>query len=534
MILVGPDIAVVPRPRQVVMGGGSYVLPATPTIVTERGPAAEAEQFVRDVAADCGVRFGLGGPNADVRVRLVPDYGLPDREVVGLSPSGGAPTDERYRLVIDGRGIEVTAVAPVGAHRGLSAVRQIIATADVVDGGRALPTLVIDDAPLLAWRGLSLDVVRTWYPTEVLERVVDVLSAYRMNVLHLHLTDDQGWRLPVPAHPELAAVGGATAHAGRTGHAYTAAELGRLGAYAAARHVVIVPEADMPGHCGAALASLPALARPQEGEWPPRNMLYLDHAGVPEFVDEVVAALAAVATGPYVHIGGDEAFGMADADYVPFVDRARAAVRAIGLRPVGWQESARGALAAGDVVQHWLAFGGGLDALAAGGALPPALAEQLGMPPEVLAAIAEMVRRGAADLARAVECGAHVVLSPVSHLYLDRPYADTSDDPVEADRRERLGLMVYPRMTVEESFAFEALSLADVPREQVAGLEAAMWCETVADADELLFMLLPRLVGVAERAWGEGTAWPDHRDRLREHLPVWAARGWTAFTAPLR
>ena len=146
-----------------------------------------------------------------------------------------------------------------------------------------------------------------------------------------------------------------------------------------------------------------------------------------------------------------------------------------------------------------------------------------------------MFRVSQEDVAKASARGAQVLLSPASHLYLDRPYAESSTDPAQVSLQRRLGLKVYPRHSVEEAFAWDPVPRGDDTPVAVAGIEAAIWCETIASIEELEFMLLPRLPGIAERAWSPspGARWEQYRIRLGAQAPLWASRGWTYFTSSL-
>jgi hexosaminidase len=348
------------------------------------------------------------------------------------------------------------AAEPVGVARGLTTLAQLLAT--------GATTARILDAPRYAWRGLSLDVARHFFRVDELRRVIDLLAFYKLNVLHLHLTDDQGWRLPVP-RPQ-------------SDH-YSAEELRALVAYAAERFVAIVPEVDTPGHTAALVAIRPELDSGRNV----RRAVWLDPELPATFdvMEEVLAAVADVFPGPYVHIGGDEPYEMPDDLYASYVRRLRGVVRSLGKRPLGWQECAQAGVGAGDLLQYWFAD------------------------PAVAAA------------------GVPLIVSPQSHCYLDVPYADPPADPAQAERHGRLGLRVHAPRTVEASFAWEP---ADTPG--AAGVEAAIWAETIEDFDDLTFLLLPRLPGVAQKAWGDA-AWAEHRARLARHAHLWERDGLTYF-----
>jgi hexosaminidase len=186
--------------------------------------------------------------------------------------------------------------------------------------------------------------------------------------------------------------------------------------------------------------------------------------------------------------------------YASYVQRVRGLVRSIGKRPLGWQESARAGLGPDDVIQYWLSD---IDVAAS--------------------------RR---DVETAVAASVPVVVSPLSHCYLDVPYAEPSADPRQAERRGRLGMRLYAPKTVAESFEWEpSEALGPGRTARVAGVEAAVWAETISDFDDLCFLLLPRLAGIAHKAWSApgGTTWSDHRDRLARHGRLWAQDGLTYF-----
>ncbi|HEY1320498.1 MAG TPA: family 20 glycosylhydrolase, partial [Streptosporangiaceae bacterium] len=237
-----------------------------------------------------------------------------------------------------------------------------------------------------------------------------------------------------------------------------------------------------------------------------------------ELMEQVLAGLAAIFPGPYLHIGADEPRGMPDEEYVSYVQRLRRLVRALGKRPLGWQESARAGLAADDIIQYWLA---GID-------LPPSV------PPQIRAQLDAELALARRDVEAAVAASVPVIVSPLPHCYLDVPYAEPPADPSQADRQGRVGLRIYAPRTVAESFGWEpAEALGPGRAAQVAGVEAAIWAETITGFDDLSFLLLPRLVGVAHKAWSAPrlAGWAAHRDRLARHGGLWAHDGLTYFRA---
>jgi hexosaminidase len=497
------------------------VRPGTAVAYAGAGFAAIAERFCSEMARRTGLRLVpvAGYPVAgvpSVRIGLAAAgelAGLP--APLGLPPAGDSSPDERYSLAVDADHVAVRAATPAGAARGLTTLTQLLGTA--ANGGAGEVVLAgarILDVPRYAWRGLSLDLARTFFTLGEVRRVIDLLALYKLNVLHLHLTDDQSWRLPVgrPAGP-----GGAF---------YSAGDLRALAAYAADRFVTVVPEVDTPGHAAALMGLHPELVtgRNRAGfELPPGQVHrtgWLD-PGLPatfELIEEVLAGVAGIFPGAYLHIGGDEPFGMPHDLYVSCVSRVRDVVRSAGRRPLGWQESARAGLGPDDVIQYWLA----------GVPVPASLA------PEDRARLDADLAMSRRDLETAVAASAPVIVSPLRHCYLDVPYAEPSADPAQADRQGRAGLRVYAPMTVAETFGWEpAEALGPGRAGQVAGVEAAIWAETISSFDDLCFLLLPRLPGVAHRAWAgpQAVTWADHRDSLARHGRLWAQDGLTYFRA---
>jgi hexosaminidase len=480
------------------------------------------ERFCLEITRRTGMRVlpKAGNPGSNepsVRIELATGGELGALPApMGVSPTGDGPPDERYALTIDEHQVVVRAAEPVGVARGLTTLLQLLAaTPSIIAGEVSLPGAHILDAPRYAWRGLSLDLVRTFFTVDEVRRVIDLLALYKLNVLHLHLTDDQSWRLPVGRSAENAKSDGAI---------YSALDLRGLAAYAEDRFVTIAPEVDTPGHASALVHMRPELNTGRnliEFELPPghkHHTAWLDPElpATFEVLKEVLAGVAAIFRGPYLHIGGDEPLGMPHDLYSSYVQRVRGLVRSIGKRPLGWQESARAGLGRDDVIQYWYTEI----------ALPPSL------PPEVRAQSEANLALSRRDVETAVAASVPVIVSPLSHCYLDVPYAEPSADLGQAERQGRVGQRFYSPRTVAESFDWEPAEVLGPGRAgHVAGVEAAIWAETISDFDDLCFLLLPRLAGVAQKAWSDPqvAAWTDHRDRLARHGRLWAQDGLTYF-----
>ncbi len=302
----------------------------------------------------------------------------------------------------------------------------------------------ISDEPRFAWRGAMLDVARHFFSVDEVKRFIDLAALYKINVLHLHLTDDQGWRIAIDSWPDLTAVGAGTEVGSGRGGFYTRADYAEIVDYAGARFMTVVPEIDVPGHTNAALASYAELncdgraSVPFTGTEVGFSALCLDKPVTYEFLEDVFGELAAMTPGPYLHIGGDEAQTVADEEYASFTERVQKIVATTGKQSVGWQELATGALETGTVVQYW------------------------------------NTGEGPARAVEAVEKGARIVLSPADRVYLDMKYdADTA-----------LGYDWAGYVEVEDAYDWDPATLiAGVSEADVLGVEAPLWTETLTDIE---------------------------------------------------
>ncbi len=357
----------------------------------------------------------------------------------------------------------------------------------------------IEDRPRYGWRGAMLDVSRHFFTVDEVKRYIDRVALYKYNKLHLHLSDDQGWRIAIDSWPRLATYGGSTEAGGGPGGHYTKDDYREIVRYAASRHLEVVPEIDMPGHTNAALASYAELNC--DGVAPPLytgievgfSTLCVDKEVTYDFVDDVVRELAALTPGRYFHIGGDEAHSTPHEDFVRFMDRVQPIVAEHGKTVIGWHQLAGANPAEGALVQYW-----GLDRTDD--------AEK--------AQVAEVARNGTG-----------LILSPADRTYLDMKYDE--DTP--------LGLDWAGHVEVRRSYDWDpAAYLPGVPETAVRGVEAPMWTETLETPDQLDFMAFPRLPGVAELGWSPAAAhdWDTYRVRLAAQAPRWEALGIDYYRSP--
>ncbi|MCX5125904.1 beta-N-acetylhexosaminidase [Streptomyces sp. NBC_00347] len=406
-----------------------------------------------------------------------------------------AAGEEGYRLESGPGGVTLTARTPAGLFHAGQTLRQLLP----VSGPGTVPGGTVTDAPRFAYRGAMVDVARHFFTVEQVKRYVDQLAQYKVNTLHLHLTDDQGWRLAIDSWPRLAEYGGASEVGGGPGGHWTKDEYRDLVAYASERYVDVVPEIDMPGHVNAAQAAYAELncdgkARERyTGIKVGFSSLCVGKERTYEFIDQVLGELAELTPGKYLHIGGDEAHSTPAADYAAFMDRAQAVVAKHGKTVVAWHQLATARPAPGAVLQYW-----GHDRTAA--------AEK-------------------AAVTAAAKAGSPVILSPADRLYLDMKY----------DKETKPGLAWAGYVPVRRAYDWDpGTYLPGLPESAVLGVEAPLWTETIATRGDWELMAFPRVLGLAELGWSPATTrdWTSYARRLSAQGPRLNAQDVTFYAAP--
>jgi hexosaminidase len=518
---------------------GSWRVSSGASVSGPQSLAGVLHCFAEDVATDSGITLVVASDEDDaVTADILVELDATGLEHLSLATGVRADgrevedADERYAIEIEPTGVRLRGATREAVHRALTTLRQLI-TAGTAGSVAEVPGVRLTDGPRFAWRGLSVDVVRTFHDPESIRRVIDMCSLYKLNVLHLHLTDDQGWRFEVATWPLLAEVGGAGALGDRPGGYYSREDVAELVRYASERFVTIVPEVDLPGHVQAVFRAYPELAaepNPAAEAAAAAGLaigtLDLDRGPTRQFVTEVLTAVAEqFHTTAYIHVGGDEAFGMPDEAHAAFVDEAMAVVRGLGKRAMGWQEAARANVGAEDVVQYWIEPNQ-MAAMMDSGTLDGML------PPELATVFMETMGKSSDDVPTALAKGARVLVSPNTVLYFDQPHAETAAAEEQEALRARVGLPFYPGTTLRAMVEWDPVSVTPGidSDDRIAGVEAAVWCETVTNRDDLEFLLLPRLAGLGERAWSATpTEWDEYVHRLAEASRAWDRRGWAWF-----
>ncbi|NNN32510.1 beta-N-acetylhexosaminidase [Streptomyces sp. S3(2020)] len=429
---------------------------------------------------------------------------------------------EGYRLkVTSGWGVEITGGGPAGVFWAAQSLRQLLGP----DAFRRAPIgpgleygvqhQTIEDAPRFRWRGLMLDVARHFMPKDGVLRYLDLMAAHKLNVFHFHLTDDQGWRIEIGRYPRLTEVGSWRART-KFGHRasplweekphggyYTQDDIREIVAYAAERHITVVPEIDVPGHSQAAIAAYPELGNTDVIDT--TSLSVWDTWGISEnvlaptdntlrFYEGVFEELLELFPSEFIHVGGDECpkdqwrasplaqsrikeLGVGDEDGLQswFIGHFDTWLTARGRRLIGWDEILEGGLARGAAVSSWRGYAGGVTA------------------------------------ARA---GHDVVMCPEQQVYLDHRQHEGADEPVPIG---------YVR-TLEDVYRFEPVppELTSAEAAHVVGTQANLWTEVMEDHARVDYQAFPRLSAFAEVAWSDLPApaerdYPDFERRMEQH-----------------
>ena len=467
--------SLIPLPSSIQWHEGSVRISAQTTVLGKGRAASTADILANELSVR---NHGHGGS----RIRL------------SLVPSSRMPDPEAYHLVAAGNEISIEASDARGLFYGAQTLRQLVTGAT---GARVVPEVDIHDAPRFRWRGFLIDLGRHFFDKPTLFAIIDQMAAYKLNVLHLHLTDDPGWRLEIPGYPKLTET---EVKSDGTRQYFTAADVREIVQFAAERHISVVPEIEMPSHAGSVGSAYPKLFNGGSALDPANPETYA-------FIRAVFTEVARLFPEPYVHFGGDEVGQDAWKD-VKDVDQLKARmdlkttkdveayfvrsviqiIESLGKRPMAWDEQAE-AGASKDVVIEWWRKGR----------------------PDVLAAAAQRE--------------SELVMSPVDRLYFD--YHQGPGEPGAPWEGNEGG-----PTSIAKILAWEPVPDSFTPDQaaRVLGIEGAVWTEFIETERYLQFMTFPRLLALAEVAWRQKGPRDDEEfeRRLAPHIDALRAKGINA------
>jgi len=510
-------IAIIPQPVSLEKQSGSFILPEQLTI--QVGKNAEVKkigtQLAERIVMVTGYKVVLS-ENSDDQSNGIS---------LALSPGKSFPK-EGYNLDVKTTNIVLEAAEPAGIFYGIQTLLQLLpkeieSKSKIEKVKWEIPVVKITDHPRFGWRGLMLDVSRHFFTKEQVKQYIDEMVKYKFNVLHWHLTDDQGWRIEIKSLPKLTSVGAwrvdktgtfgtfskPEPNESRTyGGFYTQDEIKEIVQYARERFVNILPEIDVPGHSLAAIAAYPELTctpgtyAVSSGEsfmvWPPSGHFYglLDNALCPanekvyEFMDKVFTEVAQLFPFEYIHMGGDETARnfweksaaikammkkekLKNLDEVQsyFVKRMGKIIASKGKKMIGWDEILQGGLAPGAAVMSWRGMKGGIEA---------------------------------------AKLGHEVVMTPTDFVYIDYMQGDAIIEPP-----------VYATLRLKKTYQFEPIP-DGVNASLIRGGQANLWTEQVYNIRHAQYMTWPRGFAVAEALWSpkEKRNWNDFVPRVEKHF----------------
>jgi hexosaminidase len=409
-----------------------------------------------------------------------PDAPTPTNPIVVHAERNPSLPSEGYKLRLMPTEWTLHAADEAGAFWAVQTLRQILRGGDV-------PQVEISDNPKYAVRGFMLDIARFFFDPDEIKKVIDIAASYKFNQFHLHLTDDQGWRIEIEDLPLLTELASGHDVGGGTGGFLTIAEFEDLQKYALDRHIIVLPEIDLPGHSHAAQIAYPqispdgAIREPYIGTEVGFSSVHLTSEESWNWADDVVASVAKHTLGDYLHLGGDESLTLERKDYLAYMERLAKVAERHGKKVVFWQEAAGAPLPPKTRLQYWTW---------------------------------QLKTDHMAHVAR--EQDVTFVASPANKAYLDQKYTSDSE----------LGLDWAALIDVKDAYGWEPLDeLPNIPATSIIGVEACLWSETLRTFDDLTMLLLPRLPAVASVAWGSPKDFDAFAAALAQHGPWWTEDG---------
>ncbi|HPO14872.1 MAG TPA: beta-N-acetylhexosaminidase [Candidatus Hydrogenedentes bacterium] len=501
------DITILPAPVKMEQSKGYFELNEQTQIVFQTGNS-EGEKTAAYLASVLRPATGYALP-----VNAVSDA---PANAIYLQIEDVKLGEEGYRLTVGKEGVALSAATSAGLFNGVQTLRQLLPPAifnssKVEKQSWKIPSMAIEDYPRFAWRGMMLDTARHFLPKEFIKKFIDTLAVHKMNRLHLHLTDDQGWRIEIKKYPKLTEVGAwrketLVGHSGknnqtfdgkRHGGFYTQDDLRELVVYAAERHITILPEIEMPGHAQAAIASYPELGNlseqlPVHTSWGVNKNIFNVEEHTILFLQDVLAEVVDIFPGTYIHIGGDEAvkdqwkaseavqkrmkeLGIPDEAKMQsyFIARMNEFLKSKGRKLIGWDEILEGGLGKDATVMAW---------------------------------------RGIEKAVEAAKAGNDVVMAPTTYTYFD----------YYQGKKEKEPLAIGGNLPLEKVYGFDPMSIDLEPEalKHVLGTQGQVWGEYIATPDYAEYMAFPRACALAEAAWTPQAQrnYEDFLARLKAHV----------------
>ncbi|MFC5973426.1 beta-N-acetylhexosaminidase [Halomarina salina] len=482
----------VPVPVDVTSTGRGYTITDATTITVEDATAEGVAEYLAE--------FLRAPTGYDLPIKTHQGRGGRDTISLQLSEPSSGDHEQGYRLRSNPSGLTIRANEPAGLFAGVQTLRQLLPPAIEHDTEQSTEWTVpgghIRDYPRFDYRGAHLDVARHFFDVETVKQFIDYLAQYKVNHLHLHLTDDQGWRIEIDSWPNLTDEGADSEVGGGPSGYYTKEEYAELIEYAQRRYVTIIPEIDLPGHTGAALESYAELncdgtkREEDTGTNVGDTTLCIDKDVTYEFVDDVIREVAEMTPGPYIHIGGDEAHVVSDSEYNTFMDRVVPIVQKYGKRPIGWHQILDAEPPSETIAQYWY------------------------------------TGHDAPDVAEAAQNGHDLIASPASHAYMDMKYNEDTE----------LGLDWAGLTSVKDAYDWDPGSfLNGVDESAIMGPETALWSETLETLEDIEFMFFPHFPPVAELGWSPAAKtdeWDEFEHRLAAQASRWEIQGVNYYQTP--
>jgi hexosaminidase len=480
--------ALIPIPVSVEATGQSYEL-TDHTVVYTSGDYEFIDHLIREVKALSGLTIDVA-PMSSMR---------DDGNIYISLKELDNPNEEAYELEITPDYILLHANTERGLFYGIQSLRQMMPKEVESVTHISAPILIasgkIIDYPRFGYRGAMLDISRHFFGVSDIKKYIDYLSKYKMNTLHLHMSDDQGWRIEIKSRPKLTEVGSLTAVGGGKGGYLSQNDYKEIVRYAQSKYVTIIPEIDMPGHTNAALVAYPELncnkkdpyPKPYTGMKVGFSTLCTRNPAVYDFLDDVIRELASMTPGAYIHIGGDESHVTKKSDYITFVNKVQKIVSKYGKKTMGWDDISASTLSDDAIVQHWS---------------------------DKTNAIA------------AVEQNAKVLMSPATRTYLDMQYDSTTP----------FGLHWAAYIELDSAYMWDPGTYIDgVQEADIVGLESPLWSETIDNLDKVEYLAFPRIIGHAEIGWSPQNKrnWQDYKSRLAIHESRLIEMGIDFYRSPL-